>query len=247
MSLYLEKLEKPKITKVTMNCDLPIDPKLEKYESIKTCFSNHNFTILAGLMGQGKTSTMISLMKNVFRKCYNDVYVIIPQISLHSISDKDNIFLADGINDEDHLYHEYNGDTLETIYQKLVENASDDYTSMLIIDDFGANFRTDKQAEKVLNKIIIKMRHLKCSIFLLGQNIFQLPRKWREIATNLICFNLGKSQMKKIFDEFFEYKQEQFDEIMKLYKSPHDYLLLNLKYKRLFYNFDEVKFNTIHS
>jgi hypothetical protein len=87
------------------------------------------------------------------------------------------------------------------------------------------------------------MRHLKTSILLLAQNIYQNPKKWREVATNLICFDLGKSQMEKIFNEFFDYKKEQFDEIMKLYKNPWDYLLLNLKYKRLFFDFNEVIFD----
>jgi len=49
--------------------------------------------------------------------------------------------------------------------------------------------------------------------------------------------------MKKVFDEFYQYKNNEFEQVMKLYKSPHDYMLLNLKYRRLFYNFDEVKFN----
>ena len=243
MSLQIKTLDKPKLTKVKMVCDVPIDPKLEKYESIKTAFSRHNFTILCGLMGQGKTSTTLSLLKNVWKGCFNDIFVIIPEISLQSISDKDNVFQnEEDINNPDHLYHEYNAEVLETIYDKLIENSTDGYTSLLIIDDFGANFKTDKAAEKVLNKIIIKMRHLKTTILLLGQNIYQMPKKWREVATNLICFNLGKSQMKKIFDEFFDYKQDQFDQIMKLYKDPHDYLLLNLKHKRLFYKFDEVLF-----
>jgi hypothetical protein len=48
--------------------------------------------------------------------------------------------------------------------------------------------------------------------------------------------------MEKIFNEFFDYKKEQFDEIMKLYKNPWDYLLLNLKHKRLFFDFNEIGF-----
>jgi len=243
MSLRLEPLDKPNLKVIRMTCDIPIDPKLEQYEAIKTCFSRHNFTIFTGLMGQGKTSTLLSYMKNILKKCFNDVYVVIPEISLGSIPEKENIFLnVPEINNEEHLFHEYNAETLEKIYDSLTENSSGGYCSLLIVDDFGVNFKTDKQAEKILNKIIIKMRHLKTSIFLLSQNVYQNPKKWREVATNFVCFNLGKSQMKKVFDEFYDYKPAQFEEIMKLYKSPHDYLLLNLKHKRLFYNFDEVKF-----
>lgn len=244
MSLRLESLKKPKLKVVKMTCDVPIDSKLEQYEAIRTCFSRHNFTIFTGLMGQGKTSTLISYMKNIFPLCFNDVYVVIPEISLGSIPEKENIFLnVKEINNDEHLFHEYNAETLQQIYDSLTENSSEGYCSMLVVDDFGANFKTDKAAEKILNKIIIKMRHLKTSVFLLTQNVYQCPKKWREVATNFVCFNLGKSQMKKVFDEFYDYKPAQFEEIMKLYKTPHDYLLLNLKHKRLFYNFDEVKFD----
>lgn len=244
MSLVILKLKKPKLEPVVMKCDKCIDKKLEKYESIKTCFSKHNFTIFTGLMGQGKTSTVISYMKNIYPGCYNDIYIVIPEISLTSIPKKDNIFMnIPEINNEEHLFHEYNAEVLENIYGSLVENSSGGYCSLLIIDDFASSFKSDKEAEKILNRIIIKMRHLRTTVFLLTQNIYQCPKKWREVCTNLVCFNLGKSQMKKIFDEFFDYKNNQFEQIMKLYKSPHDYLLLNLKYKRLFYDFDEIKFD----
>lgn len=238
--MKIKQLEKPKMSKVKMACDVPIDPKLENYEAVKTCWSRYSFTIVAGLMGQGKTSTTISLIKNVFKGCFHDIFVVIPEISLHSISEKDNIFVKNC--DEEHMYHSYDAETLETIYDKLTENASENYSSLLVVDDFASDFKTNKQAEKILNRIIIKMRHLRCSIVLLGQNIYQMPKKWREVATNLICFNLGKSQMEKVFNEFYQYTPQQFQQVMTLYKSPHDYLLLNLKYKRLFYNFDEVTF-----
>lgn len=238
--MIIKELEKPKLSKVTMACDVPIDPKLEKYESIKTCWSKFSFTIVCGLMGQGKTSTTIALIKNVFKGCFHDIFVLIPEISLHSISDKDNIFVKNC--DEEHMFHSYDADTLQTVYDKLQDNAASDYTSLLVIDDFAADFKTNKEAEKILNRIIIKMRHLRCSILLLGQNIYQMPKKWREVATNLVCFNLGKSQMEKIFDEFYDYSPKQYSQIMTLYKSPHDYLLLNLKHKRLFYRFDEILF-----
>lgn len=241
--MIIKQLAKPKLSQTKMMCDEIIDAKLERYEAIKTAWGKHNFTIICGLMGQGKTSTTISLFngKNApLNNVYHDLFVIIPEISLQSIAEKDNIFSK--YCDEEHMYHDYNESVLNTIYEKMLENSADGYTSCLIIDDFGSSFKSDAEAEKVLNKIIIKMRHLKCSIFLLGQNIYQMPKKWREVATNLLCFNLGKSQMVKIFDEFYAYKKAQFDEIMKLYQSPHDFLLLNLKHKRLFYQWNEVLF-----
>lgn len=241
--MKIKVLDKPVFRNVKMMCDEVIDEKLEQYEAIKTCFAKHNFTIIAGKMGQGKTSLAINMLrsKNIWKKTFNDIYVVIPEISLHSIADKDNVFLK-YLDDGEHLYHEYDEVVLSDIYDKLLENSREGNNSLLLVDDMGSQFKTNHKAEAVLNKIIIKMRHLKTSVVLLGQNIYQMPKKWREVATNLITFNLGKSQMEKIFNEFYDLKKEQFIELMKLYQHPHDYLILCLKHQRIFYNWDEVSF-----
>ena len=230
------KLETPKMGNVNMICDTIIDSKLEKYEAVKCAFSKCNFTIIAGKTGQGKTSLAINLLRNPLHKCYHNIYVIIPEISLHSIAPKDNIFVNNI--PEECVYHEYNEAVLEEIYQKLEEHANNNEFSLLLVDDMGALFRKQKEAEVVLNLMITKNRHLKTTIMLLAQNIYQLPKKWREGTHNLITYNLGKSQMNKIFNEFYDYSDKQYNQIMKQYKNPHDWLLLNLKHKRLFYKFD---------
>jgi hypothetical protein len=241
MPLIIKKYSKPKIEPVMMTCDKAIDPKLEMHEAVKVCFSRYSFTIASGKMGQGKTSTTLSLLRGVFSQCFHNIYIIIPENSLHSIPEKDNLFLPKE-NESKKIYHEYSEETLLEILDELHEESEQNYSSLLIIDDMGSKFKQDKRAENVLNNIIIRMRHLKTSIILLTQNIYQNPKKWREVATNLICFDLGKSQMEKIFNEFFDYKRDQFEEIMKLYKNPWDYLILNLKHKRLFFDFNEIVF-----
>lgn len=237
--MHIKELKKPKFNNVKMICDEIIDEKLETFECVKTCFSKHNFSIIAGKQGQGKTSLTINIIRNIFKKTFNDIYVIIPEISLHSIDDKDNIFLK-YLDDGEHLYHDYTPEILQEIYDKLLENSKEGYNSLVVIDDFGNKFKTDKECEDILNKMIIKMRHLKTSIWLLCQNIYQCPLKWRELATNLITFNIGKSQMEKVFTEYYNMSKEDFIELMKLFQNPHDYLILNLKHNRIFYNFDEV-------
>lgn len=240
--MKIVKYSKPQITPVMMTCDKSINKKLEQHEAVKICFSKYSFTIVSGKMGSGKTSTTISLIRDVFGGCFHNIIVLIPETSLASIPEKDNIFLPKE-NESKYIYHEYNEDTLKEILEMLEEQSAEGYHSLLLVDDYGSSFKNDKGSEKILNKIIIRMRHLKTSIMLLTQNIYQNPKKWREVATNLICFDLGKSQMEKIFNEFFDYKREQFDEIMKLYKNPWDYLLLNLKHKRLFFDWSEITFD----
>jgi DNA replication protein DnaC len=230
--MKLLKIDEPTMKPPKMHCDTIIDKKLLEYPAIECAFSQPSFTILSGKMGVGKTSLLINLIREPLAGCFHNMITIIPEVSLASIHKKDNIFIKEG--EGMHLYNNYDVETLEDIYDKLLESSKHGEYTILAIDDFGSVFKKAKQEAIILNKIIVKMRHLRCSILLLAQNIYQLPKSWREIATNLVTYNLGKSQMSKLFKEFFDYTEDQYQEIMQLYKKPHDWLLLNLKHKRLF-------------
>lgn len=233
MPIHIVKHDAPKLGSVKMTCDDPIDPKLETSgEAVKCCFSKPNFTILSGGMGSGKTSWVISALKGFYKKTHHDIIVVIPEISLHSISDRDNVF--EKYCPEGNMYHELTEDVLEEIYAKAQANAAEDRYTMLIIDDFGADLKT-KPVEKMLQKLVIKMRHLKLGgIFVLCQNYFQMPKKLRELATNCILWNSNKSQNRKFFLEQMQTTEEQFDDLLKHTPTIHNWFLLNLKYKRIF-------------
>lgn len=235
MPIELKPLQKPKLKKVEMLCDNIIDNKLTKFPVIESCFSKTNFTILLGLMGQGKTTLATQLISSVYKNCFSDIYVVMPENSINSIPEKHNF--TKHLDPEEHIYHEYSPETLETIYDKLQNNSADGNHSLLVLDDFGGEYK-NKECEKLLNRIIIRMRHLRCSILILAQNVFQLPKKMREVASCIISYNLGKSQMEKIFREFFNMKPDQFIDVMKLYKEPHDYLLLNVRKQKLYYKLE---------
>ena len=94
MSLSVSKLDAPEIQITKMLCDGVLSKKLIDYPMIHTCFNRSNFTIFAGGMGRGKSSTVVSLLKNVFRKCFHTIYFIIPEGSRMSI---DGDFLGKNI------------------------------------------------------------------------------------------------------------------------------------------------------
>jgi hypothetical protein len=236
MPIELKPLTKPKLKKVEMLCDTVIDNKLLKYPVIEKCFSRTNFTIVAGLPGQGKTTLAVQMINSLYKGCFADIYVVMPENSIASIPDKVNF--TKHLDPEEHLYHTYDEDTLNTIYDKLQENAENGNHSLLLVDDFGDQMR-NKRTEVLMNRIIIRMRHLRCSIMVLCQNIYQLPKKMREVASCLVSYNVGKSQMEKIFREFMNMKAEEFEEVMKLYRQePHAYLLLNIRSQKLYYKFE---------
>lgn len=238
--MKIVKHDSPKLGSVHMNCDNAIDPKLEDSgEAVRCCFSRPNFTILSGGMGSGKTSWIISALKGFYRKTHHDIIVVIPEISLHSISERDNVFSK--YCPTENMYHEFNEEVLEDIYAKVMNNASEGRYTLLIVDDFGPQMK-DKATERVMQKLVVKMRHLKLGgIFILCQNYFQMPKKLRELASNCILWNSSKSQNQKFFEEQMQMSKDNFEVLLTNTPTIHDWFLVSLKYKRIFTkDWDEV-------
>ena len=232
-AVYIQELKKPTLPPTKMNCDDCIDNKLNMYPMIQDAFSKTSFNVVLGSMGSGKTSLLISLLRGVFKKCFHSIYVIMPPNSRASLNN--DIFSK---LPQEQVYDDLNENILNDIYDKLKENSNDGYYSLLIIDDFQNMF---KQYEKQLQKIILKMRHIRTTIFLLQQNVKSLPRNLRLIVSNYITFDLGKSQMMDLFDESIQLDKSKFQEIMDLgFQQKYDWLLINLLNKNIYAKFDRI-------
>jgi DNA replication protein DnaC len=238
--MRIVELEKPKLKPVKMNVDDIIDPKLEQYPAIKQCFGTSNTTLISGGMGSGKTTWVIQMLKTIFKKCYHDIFLIMPENSLNSISEKDNVFKK--YLDPENIFHTYDVETLKTIYHKVQENSSDGYYSLLLIDDMGSSLK-DKAEAKILQSLFLENRHLRLTVFVLTQNFFQMPKLIREITNNAILFNTNKSQNEKFFNEMMNVKKDDFNTLMKRLPTTHDYILVSLKHKKMYHNWDEILFD----
>jgi len=234
-AVYIEELKKPNLPPTKMNCDDCIDPKLNTYPMIQDAFSKTSFNVCMGSMGAGKTSLIVSLLRNVFKKCFHSIYVIMPPNSRASLQ---NDIFSKLPNDQ--VYDDLNENVLNDIYSKLKDNSSEGYFSLLIIDDFQDMFK-QKSIEKLLQKIILKMRHIRTTTFLLQQNVKSLPRNLRLLVSNYITFDLGKSQMMDLFEESIQLDKNKFQEVMDLgFKQKHDWLLINLRNKNMYAKFDKI-------
>ena len=239
MSVHIKELPKPNYRKVKMNCDEILHDKLLKYPMIEDAFSTNSFNIVCGRMGQGKTSWLTSLVKNDFRKVFETIILIMPTSSRQSI---DNDIFGKHLPPEQ-LYDDLSVSILDDIYEKLNENSQQGYNSLLIIDDFQQRLKNPK-ISKELEKIVIKTRHLRTTSFYLVQNYQKVPKSLREIAFNLILFNLGKSSLLRIFDEVIQMKKEKYEAIIELaFQKPHDWILINLhRSKNIYCNWNLIEF-----
>jgi KaiC/GvpD/RAD55 family RecA-like ATPase len=241
MPFHIIENAKPKLPRVSFECDRVIDSKLEEIPAIKQCFSKSSTTLASGGCGSGKTTFVIQMIRGVFKNCFEEIILIIPENSFDSFSEKDKLYFRKYL-PEENIIHEFDTEVLNEVYSKLEENSSNKNNTLVIIDDWADRLK-DKAIEKILSKIFLKNRHLRTSVMILTQNYFMIPKKIREISNNLIMFNTNKSQNEKMFEEQFDLKHKQFDELMELLPTTHDYLLLNLKYKKIYHNWNEIVFD----
>ena len=231
------QLKKPNLHKIKMNCDECIDEKLLQYPMVADVWSHTSFNIVVGKMGSGKTSLMANLVKNVFKKCFAKIYIFIPESSRKSI-DKD---IFGRHLPEDQLFDELTEENLEYVYNRLQEDTEEGDFSLLIIDDFQVQLK-DIRIVAILERIITKMRHLRCTVFLLNQNYVKLVKNLRQIVSNIILFNVGKSALDFIFDETIQLDKKKYQALIdNCFVNKNDWILINVNgSKKIYRMFDEV-------
>lgn len=234
------QLKKPNLHKIKMNCDEVIDEKLLQYPMVADVWSNTSFNIIVGKMGSGKSSLMVNLIKNVFKKCFAKIYVFIPHASRKSI-DKD---IFGRHLPEDQLFDELTEENLEYVYNRLQEDTKDCDFSLLVIDDFQVQMK-NPSIVAILEKIITKQRHLRCTVFLLNQNYVKLVKNLRQIVSNIILFNVGKSSLDFIFDETIQLDKKKYQTLIDhCFINKNDWILINVNgQKKIYRMFDEVIFD----
>ena len=112
----------------------------------------------------GKSSLIASILKNrrIYRNAFHNILICIPRHSFHSMSEKDNPFLALS---PEKIYHEFNYEILERIFTQIVQYASEEEDTLLLIDDFASELKNG-DVLKLLNSLINNRRHLRLSIIM---------------------------------------------------------------------------------
>lgn len=234
--ISIKKNDKPNLPVCQMLCDNGLSDKLNKYDLTKF-LNSHETNLFIGKPRSGKTSLIYSMFKGPLKKCWHNIYIFQPTHSRASM--KDNIF--DKL-PEDKKFDELNVETLETVMNNIKSEDSK-YNNCIIFDDMTAYLK-DNDTLKMLKELIFNRRHLRCSIFFLVQTWYSVPKDIRKLFSNIFVFRVSKQEMKTIFDEVVEGKEDYINDISKLvYSEPYKYLFINTNSQRLFNGFDELIFN----
>jgi len=147
--------------------------------------------LLSGSGGSGKTSMLLILnfFKNkiLYRYKFNQIYYYCPESSFLSVE-------KHPFKDLDNIYHELTSDNLNNLYNKLsarkevnIKDDNEPEYNAVIIDDF-ADALKNIELQKILNKILIKARHLNTVFIFTLQSYYYFPKMLRKQITNITFF-----------------------------------------------------------
>jgi DNA replication protein DnaC len=231
------KHDKVELKTVKMLCDNPLHSKLDATELTRSFFNRTNFTLIVGKPGSGKTTFTTSFIKQIYKKVFDKIILVMPESSRNSLAKNPFKGLP-----EEQCFEELSGDTVSTIYDMLQEHSEDKEQTLLVLDDVQHALK-NKYVLQNFKKIIANRRHLRTTIFCICQNYSALDKSLRLLVTNLICFNLGNIQFGKIREEHMNMKEDLFNDIRHFcFKNPHDWILINPDSERIFKGFDEIEY-----
>ena len=200
---------------------------------------------MVGSGGSGKSSLLLSMFKSkaYYRNKFDNLFLFVPEGSYLSVK-------SHPFKNHEQVMHHLTIDNLLDIYDKLneikeecIENNETIETSLIIVDDM-ANMLKNLDLAMVLNKMIIKSRHLSvCWIFTLqSYNLMNLTirkqftnvsifkpknnKEWEVIAKELIP--MSKNNILALYDYVFDqnYQHLDIDTVNKVYYKNFNELII---------------------
>jgi hypothetical protein len=199
--------------------------------------------VLTGSGGSGKSSLLLNFFKRkeLYRGKFHNIFYICPMSSFLSVQ-------KHPFSGFDKVYHELTVELLEGIYSQLCEmkesNEEQEY-NCIIIDDFASSLK-DNDVQKVLNKMLIKARHLNCAYIFTLQSYYYFPKMLRKQITNITMFkSKNVEEANTIFNELLNMNKE---DALKLYNyvfaEPYAHLDIDTVDNKIYRNFNLLQINS---
>lgn len=202
-----------------------------------------SYMVFCGKSRSGKSSLLTSLLldKNMYKRAFHNVLIVIPLHSFTSMAEKDNPFAE---LDESKVFHDLDLDTLERILSQIEGYADQEEDTLLIIDDFAAELK-DRKILRLLNKMINNRRHERLSIWMSVQTYKSIPLSNRKTINYLVLFKPSNmAEQKAVWEELTLIPREKFDEICDhVFDRPHEYLVIDRDHDEYWRGFNQLFYN----
>lgn len=198
--------------------------------------SKASYMVFVGASRSGKTSLMLSLLRNkkMYYKAFHHIIVVMPTHSMHSM--QENIFES-----VSNVYNDLDFETLTDIYAHISVYAEDEEDTLLIIDDFASELKNPSLL-RLFNTLINNRRHLRLSVWTIVQTYNSIPLSNRKTINYLILFKCKNNNEKRnIREELTSLNSEQFDEIFNyVFDKPFEYLVIDKDNDELYKKFNKL-------
>ena len=216
-----------------------------------TPYPNRNgfFMIVAGTMGSGKTSFLISSLTSnkVWRKCFDNIYLVMPPTSRASLKKNPFKHLK-----ENHIHDDLTYDVLGEIDEEIdgrdSDSDGDKENNLLIIDDQTQALKNNA-IQSLLRHMVLNSRHKRLSVIILTQYLNAVPLALRKNASDIVLCNQprNKKELDSIIEEYIGLEKQKGMEILRYcFKRKYDKLIMNLTHNdgpQYYRNFNKLVFD----
>ena len=196
-------------------------------------FPKSNFLyLIVGSVGSGKTTVALRLLKipkedGGFRKAFHRIYVVSPTAKYDDKWDR----LINEVDEDGNYYQECTDESIGDIIDKIEvfneENKKKNPSSLVIIDDCVDSFTNRKKSK--LDKLILTLRHLKTTVFLMSQKLNSIPTLIRAQARCITFFPTINRREEQTFYNEINIDEDLFKKIMEFCSTGDDHPFLHVK------------------
>lgn len=192
--------------------------------------------LLVGQAGSGKTTLLTNLIKDIYKKKFNRIWIFAPRASLLSLGET-HIFNK-YIEDTQHIKHsditgyvfnEISPELLNICKEEAKQDKEKGWNTLVILDDQMAHLRSNVACEKQLIDICANHRHYSMSLMILSQlYLGGIPKRIRLQACAIFLWRPVKKEIEEIGEELFSnFDKKEVEICMKeLYQEPHDFIYI---------------------
>lgn len=224
-------LKKEKVHKTRMKRGFP----LRGMENSVLMRTNDHAALFIGRSASGKTSLLTGLLKNQYKKRWNNIYFFSPSTKTMS-SNMQGVVFFDSLDYLFDLVYEIEEEYKAGLEQGLVP------FSLIVIDDFAAELK-NKEYKQILKKIFLNRSHVGVSVWMISQYYSLIPSELRKNNSHLFLFRTGAySERLKYYEEIgiFYQKKAFMEMLFYCWEEPYSFVYIN-KHENLAYKkFDEL-------
>tara|TARA_R110000822_G_scaffold58401_1_gene146125 strand:- start:533 stop:1267 length:735 start_codon:yes stop_codon:yes gene_type:complete len=196
--------------------------------------------ILAGAPSSGKSSLVEFLLRDklAYNKRYDTVLLVAPATSMKAF---ENSIWSD--HPEKRKFCDLTSENLNEIFKILEQNRDEEKNCLLVLDDVQADLK-NAYVEKKLIQLFSNFRHMRCSVWVLCQNLILIPKQIRILAQFYYLFPIThRAEFDYIRDEVLAWlhKKTVTNVLNFVFDEPHNFLLVNKKKRLLYKNFNKLE------